>query len=350
MKIAIISDTHAGARNSSNIFIDYQKDFYSKIFFPYLERHSITQILHLGDYYDHRKFVNFKVLDSNNRYFLDVLKRRGIKMDIIPGNHDCYYRNTNDLCSLDILMKAYDDVVNIYHKPEVIEYDGYKVALVPWINTENYGHIISFLKKVEVDCVAGHFELAGFEMYRGAVAQHGQFDKKLLDRFPLVISGHYHTKGGFYLGSQMEFTWSDADDPKYFHILDTETREIEAVRNPLTLFQKVVYDDSNFDYNNFDYSIFDKQYVKVIVAKKLDPRQFETFVDNIQQRQIYDLKIVESFENFNEDLDEKEFEFESTPDLIDQYVESTDTLLDKDILRGELRSLYHEALEREYIE
>ena len=25
----------------------------------------------------------------------------------------------------------------------------------------------------------------------------------------------------------MEFFWSDAHDPKYFHIVDTETREIE---------------------------------------------------------------------------------------------------------------------------
>ena len=27
---------------------------------------------------------------------------------------------------------------------------------------------------------------------------------------------------------------------EYFHVLDTETREVEAVRNPITMFKKVI--------------------------------------------------------------------------------------------------------------
>ena len=45
MKIAILNDTHAGARNSSEIFLDYFGRFYSDVFFPYCEKHGIKQIL-----------------------------------------------------------------------------------------------------------------------------------------------------------------------------------------------------------------------------------------------------------------------------------------------------------------
>ena len=65
MKVAILNDTHCGVRNSSDIFLDYQERFYTEIFFPYLKEHGITQVLHLGDYYEHRKFVNFKALNAN---------------------------------------------------------------------------------------------------------------------------------------------------------------------------------------------------------------------------------------------------------------------------------------------
>jgi len=61
MKVAILNDTHAGCRNSSDIFIKYQERFYNEVFFPYMEKHDIKQILHLGDYYDHRKYVTSKL-------------------------------------------------------------------------------------------------------------------------------------------------------------------------------------------------------------------------------------------------------------------------------------------------
>ena len=95
MKIAILNDTHCGIRNSSEIFMDYQEKFYRDVFFPYLEQHGIKKILHLGDYYDNRKFINFKALEHNRKIFLEKLRELQIHMDIIPGNHDVYYKNTN---------------------------------------------------------------------------------------------------------------------------------------------------------------------------------------------------------------------------------------------------------------
>ena len=43
MKIALINDTHWGARNDSPAFIDYFNKFYDKVFFPYLQENNIKK-------------------------------------------------------------------------------------------------------------------------------------------------------------------------------------------------------------------------------------------------------------------------------------------------------------------
>ena len=47
MKIALLNDTHFGARNDSLIFDDYFHKFYNDIFFPYLKEHNIKTLIHL---------------------------------------------------------------------------------------------------------------------------------------------------------------------------------------------------------------------------------------------------------------------------------------------------------------
>ncbi|HIG58330.1 MAG TPA: hypothetical protein EYQ21_02865, partial [Flavobacteriales bacterium] len=224
MKVAILNDTHAGVRNSSDVFQDYQARFYTDIFFPYLKAHNIKNILHLGDYYDQRRFVNFKALNHNRKVFLEPLKANGITMDIIPGNHDVYYKNTNELCSLKELLGYFTSNVNIIMKPTTLDYAGLKVAAIPWINSTNYKKSMAFIKRCKATICAAHLELAGFEMMKGTISPSGMA-MSTFSKFDSVLSGHYHTKSSqgniHYLGSQMEFTWSDVDDPKYFHVLDT---------------------------------------------------------------------------------------------------------------------------------
>ena len=60
MKIALITDTHWGARNDNVIFSNYFRKFYDNIFFPLLEERNIKTLIHLGDVVDRRKYINFK--------------------------------------------------------------------------------------------------------------------------------------------------------------------------------------------------------------------------------------------------------------------------------------------------
>lgn len=346
--IAIISDTHCGIRNSSDIMINHQEKFYRDVFFPYLLENNITQILHLGDYFDARRYINFKALHSNRKVFLEKLREYGITMDIIPGNHDVYFKNTNELNSLKELLGHYMNEVNIVMHPTVLEYDSLKIGLVPWIAPDVEKESYDFLANCKADIIGGHFELEGFEMMRGIPCTHGM-KTDLLERFELVMSGHFHTKSQqgniHYLGSQMEFFWSDAHDPKYFHVLDTETRELTAVHNPITLFEKIYYDDSkDVDYLSMNLDDLDEKFVKVVVLNKSDPFTFDRFLDRIQSRDIHELKIAENFSEFlGDNVDDESVSVEDTETLLRSYIESVDTSLDKDRIKSQVHELMTEA-------
>ena len=346
-KIAILNDTHTGIRNSSDIFLENASKFYNEIMFPYCDAQNIKQILHLGDYYDHRKFINFKSLTHNRKSFLNPMRDRGMTMDIIPGNHDTYFKNTNDLNSLKELLGHYMNEIHIIMKPTVMNYGGLDIALLPWITSENYEESMNFIKNCKASILGGHLELCGFDMMRG-IQSHGGLDKNIFSRFETVISGHYHTKSQqdniMYLGTQMEFFWSDAHDPKHFHVLDTETREIEAIRNPFTLFEKIVYDDTKHDYTSYNVDNLDEKFVKIVVVNKSDPFTFDRLCDRIQNKNIHELKSAENFEEFiGERVGDEGVSIEDTTTLLDSYVDNVDTDLDKNRIKIEMRNLLTEA-------
>lgn len=347
MKVAVLNDTHCGIRNSSEVFLNNAAKFYEEVFFPECEKRGVEQIIHLGDYYDHRKFVNFKALNHNRKHFLNELRARGMKMDIIPGNHDTFYKNTNDLNSLKECLGHYMNEIHIIMEPRVMEYGSLKIALLPWICQDNYDKSMEFITNCKADWLGAHLELSGFDMMRGVTNVHGM-NHKIFEKFELVLTGHFHVGSRrdnvWYLGSQMEFFWSDAGDKKYFHIIDTETREIEKIHNPHTLFEKIVYNDEKVDYNTYDVSHLDNKFVKVAVVNKTDAFVFDRFIDRIQNQDIYELKIAENFSEFaGDNVDGEGLEIEDTAQLVDNYIDNVDTELDKDRIKINMRELMTEA-------
>jgi hypothetical protein len=188
-------------------------------------------------------------------------------------------------------------------------------------------------------------------MYRGSVVSHGS-DRSLFGRFDMVLSGHYHhrsTDGSiFYLGSHGEFTWSDYDDPRGFHILDTKTRELTFIENPYKMFRKVWYNDvdEKFIQSDIDYSQFKGSMLKVIVTEKSNPIWFDKFIENIESENPIEIQIVEDHLNLMlEDDDDIINEAESTLDIFKKYIETYDLKnISKDKLQKRISDLYSEAL------
>ena len=349
MLIAIINDTHAGQRNASDVFLDYTDKFYRDVFFPYCKEHGIKTVIHGGDYLDHRKYVNFKALHRTRKAFLEPLAENGMNMIIIPGNHDVYFKNTNELCGLREVLGYFIENVEIVMKPIVKQIGGLDLAFLPWIAPDNYAESIEFIAKAPAPILISHLELAGFEMMKGQPASDHGMDASLFKRYEMVLSGHYHTKSTreniHYLGTQFEQTWADCEDPKFFHVLDTKTRTLTQVKNTFTLFERVVYNDERQDPDSIDVTGFKGKYVKVIVAKKGNPTKFDQFIQRIQDAgPIEQPRIVESFDEFTSDrVEDQQINLEDTGKLLHTYIDATETSLDKDRLKSMMQELYVEA-------
>ena len=353
MKFILLNDTHAGVRNSSEIFLNNANIFYNDVLFPYMVEHGINKIVHLGDVFDNRKFINFKVLYNYRRNFLSKLREYGFRMDVIPGNHDTFFRNTNELNSLKELLGHYMDEVRIIHEPTEIQYGDVLFGLVPWIAPDNEEQTLEFLRTTKATHIGGHFELNGFEVMKGVEMTHGM-ETNFLDRFDAVYSGHYHTKSSknniHYLGTQLEFFWNDAHDPKHFHIFDTETKQLSSVLNPHTLFKKIYYDDTKVDYLQYDLSDIENKFIKIIVVNKTDLFTFDRFIDRIQSRKIHELKIAENFNEFiGESVADSDVSLEDTTSLLNSYVDAVETDLDKDRIKTQMHDLMIEAQSMEIV-
>ena len=345
MKIALVTDTHFGARSDSLQFDAYFKKFYQEIFFPKLASLNIKRIIHLGDCFDRRKFINFNSLKSCREYFFDETLKRDIRMEMIVGNHDTFFKNTNEVNSPELLLNEYPNI-KAYRNPAESETG---ILFLPWICQDNYQQASDLIKTTKARACFGHLEIAGFVMFKGQTTQesHDGLDPSMFDKFELVCSGHYHhrhSKGKIhYLGNPYQMFWNDFDDPRGFHIFDTDTLELEFIENPFTIFEKYYYDDEKEDPDSIDASIFANKLVKLIVVNKTDFVKFDKFVDRIHLKNPIELKIIEDFSEFESEALDENIDLEDTMSLLSNYVDSVETDMDRDRLKTILRTLYVEA-------
>ena len=90
----------------------------------------------MGDTFDSRKGVDFSSLAWAKDNYYDRLQRMGCEIHTIVGNHTAYYKNTNDVNAVDLLLREYDNV-KIYSEATDIKIDNLNILLIPWINSEN---------------------------------------------------------------------------------------------------------------------------------------------------------------------------------------------------------------------
>jgi DNA repair exonuclease SbcCD nuclease subunit len=283
------------------------------------------------------------------------MREEHIQLHSIVGNHSTYYRNTNSVNSSELLYGYYDNV-HAYPNPTTITLDGTDIDILPWINSENYDIMMAFIKDSKSQVGFGHLEVDGFAMYKGYIADSG-LPKSLFNRYEVLCSGHYHHKSSkdniHYLGAPYEITWNDYDDPRGFHIFDTQTRELTFIRNQYRLFEKIYYDDSeNVDYKKLDTSYYKDKIVKLIVEEKTNLADFENFVERLYKSELADLIILEDLSEYsmryaNED-EEEDLEVGNTSTFLDEYVDSIPEGNVKDEERTKVKKLlqviYGEAL------
>ena len=342
-KVACITDTHFGIRKGSQIFHDYFNKFYSETFFPELDARGIDTVIHLGDCFDVRKGIDYWSLNWAKENFFTPLQERGIKLHLIVGNHDIFYKESLRINSPGLNLQEYDNVT-IYSNPGTFTISGTPVFMVPWICESNASEFSEELAYSDAKVCMGHLELAGFYANKDYQCQHGT-DSKIFSGFDRVFSGHFHKKNTAgnvtYLGNPYQLYWNDEGDTRGFHIFDLETYELEFIENPNTMFHKIAYNEA--DRKLINPNKYKNCYVKVIVEGKSTPQKLSKVVDGLYDTGIHDIKVIETLDYSIDD--DVEVEAEDTLTTFTNYVEAMDESFNKSKVISIFKSLYVEAQE-----
>ena len=350
-QVALITDVHWGARNDSQAFVEFYKKFYENVFFPTLLEKKICHVIMLGDTFDRRKYTNHATIKAAKEIFFDKLREYDMTADVIIGNHDTFYKNTNEVNTVELLLNEYDNL-NVISKPTTKQIGFTKVAMIPWICTDNYVECFNEINTTSAEICLGHFEISGFEMYRGHPCEGG-ITADSFSRFDTVFTGHYHhrsTRGNItYLGTPYELTWQDYGDPKGFHIFDFKTRELQFHQNPYTMFVRLEYNDKGQEPIDLDALDLKDTYVKLVVVNKTDYYKFDQFITKLYTKGCHDIKIVEDMSEFQSGEIDENINLEDTQSILSNYIDSLQTDVDKEKIKTFMKSLFVEAINLEVV-
>lgn len=296
MKTALITDIHFCIRNGSPYYAERYRLFFENIFFPYIDKHNIKTILCLGDTFEDRKNLNILGLKAAREMFFDEALKRDIKIISILGNHDLFFRNTNEVNSMDIIESSYKNVY-IVNEYEEFKFGNKIFGMMSWVNNENLDRNLERIKSTSnADFLLMHAEIVGFEMTKGNVADKG-FEQSLFGRFELVLSGHFHIKNKighiYYIGNPFQTNWDDYNSDRGFHVYDHDTNTFEFIKNTYENFDVIIYDDA-VNISTFNFDKYKDQKIKVLVNNVAGLKQasYLTFLENLNTK-VFEYTVVE---------------------------------------------------------
>lgn len=338
MKIAFISDIHFGVRGSNPFFLEQYDRYFEEQFFPYLRSNQISDVFILGDFWESRKALTVPALNQALK-FLNRLAEENIRVKILYGNHDVFYKNTNTLNSIDWIGRYPN--IEICEETLEFEVDGCRFAMVSWICADNRERIENFIKNTDATILLGHFEIQKFEMLKGIYCEIG-YQSKDFAKFKKVFSGHFHVHSSdgrvVYLGNPFQTQWGDLGVKKGFVVFDTTTSDYEFVENTKTLYNEIVYDPSDPP----NPSVYSQQIVRLILPETYDIHALNQYTESIS-------KMTQSLEFRDNAPDVTEYDLDedlTLIELIDQCLGTVKNVQDPEVLKERFIAIYQEALEK----
>jgi len=340
-KIILTADLHAGVRSDLDVFLKTFEHFFTKFLPSIIEKHGCQNghLFILGDVFDNRNNINVKtknyVLDSFNKI---TQKYPKLKIYILLGNHDIYYRNTRKITSLKML----ENISNIQLIDEVTRLDigGRSFVLCPWITQIEEQKDI-FFKRADV-CL-GHFEINGFQMVEGYVESNGLHQSKFNNNFKLTFSGHFHlraeNKNITYVGNPWQTKWSDYGNDKGVYILDLDKMKKTFEPYNAIRFEKVFLSKLKKKQQNLK-EVVPNNFVSLVVDDNISSKHLDKLNFLISSLKPYYFTISESPKNYDgvEISEESTSPIEYLIDFVKEMKLSNN--IDKDKLTKKINELY----------
>ena len=353
-EIALITDTHFGVRNDSQSFLDNQRTFYDMVFFPELVKRRIKTVVHLGDVFDRRKQINFNTLRQVRSFFFDRLQDYGIKVIVIPGNHDMFFKNNSSVIGLRDILKSYDNI-RIINEPQHVQVGGLDTVMCPWIGLDEHNPWLDQLAKLSnFKILLGHFEFNGFVMQHGQAECQSGLNSDVFHEFDMILTGHFHEpsqKGNvWYLGAPSEYTWADHGCKRGFHILNTKNLQVERIVNPYTMFH--LLSDTDIDTSS-DMSHLTNKIVRVVTSPGVDRATVDYLVGVVGEHAPHKLEVIDSSNYHSGDdvviIDREALRNEDILVIMSGYVDNIkdDISVNPDTLKAHFERLYVESMSLE---
>jgi DNA repair exonuclease SbcCD nuclease subunit len=275
-RVAIFTDLHLGVHQNSSSWHDIGKKW-ADWFISSLKENNIKTILFTGDFFHSRSEISVNTIYAAS----ELLKKfeKDFFMIMIPGNHDCYYKDKSDVNSLSIL-NGYDNIVVLEELEKITFGDKKRDAIFcPWgFDCDSVEH---------ADVIFGHFEIESFKMNAHKLCEHGFKPKDLLKKSPLVFSGHFHLNEErsydngkiVYVGSPFQLDFGERDSRKGYYILDFTDMNFEFIENNITPVHKKIL---LTEINDVDLESSVKgNFVKIVIDRVIEQEELDKIIHKI---------------------------------------------------------------------
>lgn len=330
-KVMVIGDLHFGHKSGDRETAAYQQRVFDEFIFPLIDQLGIKYVIQTGDFFDSRKAIRHDTMEFVREHIIP--KTKGQEWHVLVGNHDMHMKETIFPNSCNELLAGYDNFT-IYNEPAALKIDGIAIDMIPWLCRDNRKQVLDFISNSTSSIAVGHFELTGFQYYRGMASQ-GE-DSHFLANYNQVWSGHFHTISKnahiLYVGTPYQLTFGDADDDRGVWVYDTDTGKFEFYNNNMPRFSRIYYDHTSFDEKNLER--FKDMYLNIQVRNRGDAKKFDKLFDKLvaiaAEVKLKDIPDSQSNSGASMVLND----LLSTSDIIDAYV---DTLEETDDDRKKIK-------------
>lgn len=291
----LFTDTHFGTHSNSAPWLNSQIDFIYKQLIPHLkqlrQKDSDIRLIHLGDVFDSRSTLSTLVATQVVKAFKD-LRECVSKFVIIGGNHDYYSPDTDEIDSLNLVLR--DASIELYTTEIGIDGEDLYVPWYKWIEQDELKSLVA----------SGKY---------GSIFTHTDIIHEKIDPIfanTRIYSGHVHIPDlrpfRFNLGSCYALDFADHDAQRGYYIVEDDNK-MSFVPNQHCIRFWRLYNEDLLDEQKMA-SISSRDYVEVYVKQtNLVNEEYLEKIDQINKSvknrlvipQIESTQINEEFESID---------------------------------------------------
>lgn len=300
----IITDTHFGVKQNSITWLNSQLDFIYKQLIPHIQQcidselYDKIRLIHLGDVFDSRSTISTFIATKVVELFTKLNSM--CEVHIIAGNHDFYSPNSDEVDSLNLLLKNTGAILHTkdYEKVRIPGTKTYEL-FIPWYKWGN--------KEVDSMMQCHGKNIVNVFTHADIVSERIPFT--FLNKETRVFSGHMHIpsfkKNLYNIGSCYALDFADANQHRgYYTMVDNGDPRFYCNNCSIKFWR--LYNEDIFNEKKMD-KISNKDYVEVYVSQTnmMDAKYIERI--NEMTKELKNIWIIPQTEELlNEDIEKFE--------------------------------------------